>query len=82
MTVYCESCKMCICHVCALFGGNHSDHKFKPLEDLYKGVIDKLNLEVTSLLYALHFDSWLSIMAVASPPEGPHERGPQQCTDH
>ena len=46
LTVYCESCKMCICHVCALFGENHNEHKFKQLEELYKGVIEKLNQEV------------------------------------
>jgi tripartite motif-containing protein 37 len=46
MTVYCESCKKCICHMCALFGGEHNEHKFKPLDELYRGVKEKLNSEV------------------------------------
>lgn len=37
---------MCICHMCALFAGNHEEHKFKPLEELYQGVVEKLKLEV------------------------------------
>ena len=34
--------------MCALFGGEHNEHKFKPLDELYKGVVDKLEAEVTS----------------------------------
>jgi tripartite motif-containing protein 37 len=33
--VYCESCKCCICHECALWSTKHSNHVFKPLDDIY-----------------------------------------------
>lgn len=31
LSVYCGTCKCCICHQCALFGGTHSGHTFKQL---------------------------------------------------
>lgn len=35
LSVYCLTCKKCICHQCALFGG-HTSHSFKPLEEIYE----------------------------------------------
>lgn len=31
LSVYCWTCKCCICHQCALWGGTHSGHTFKQL---------------------------------------------------
>lgn len=31
LSVYCWTCKCCICHQCALWGGTHSGHSFKQL---------------------------------------------------
>lgn len=31
LSVYCGTCKCCICHQCALWGGTHSGHTFKQL---------------------------------------------------
>ncbi|XP_005095413.1 E3 ubiquitin-protein ligase TRIM37 isoform X2 [Aplysia californica] len=36
LSVYCWTCKQCICHQCALFGGTHSGHVFKPLDGIYE----------------------------------------------
>lgn len=35
LSVYCETCKCCICHECALWSTKHSNHVFKPLEEIY-----------------------------------------------
>lgn len=47
LTVYCWTCKECICHQCALWGGTHSGHTFKPLEGIYeehaKKIVDELS---------------------------------------
>lgn len=34
LSVYCWTCKICICHQCALWGGTHSGHTFKQLGEL------------------------------------------------
>lgn len=31
LSVYCWTCKVCICHQCALFGGTHDGHTFQKL---------------------------------------------------
>lgn len=31
LSVYCWTCKVCICHQCALFGGNHDGHTFQKI---------------------------------------------------
>ena len=36
VSVYCLTCKKCICHQCALFGGLHTSHSFKPLDEVYE----------------------------------------------
>lgn len=33
--MYCETCKCCICHECALWSPKHTNHVFKPLEEIY-----------------------------------------------
>ena len=35
LTVFCLTCGKCICHQCALFGGMHTSHTFKPIDDVY-----------------------------------------------
>jgi len=35
LSVYCLTCKKCICHQCALFGGTHASHGFRPLDEIY-----------------------------------------------
>lgn len=35
LSVYCGTCKCCICHQCALWGGTHSGHTFKQLGKLF-----------------------------------------------
>ncbi|XP_049769299.1 E3 ubiquitin-protein ligase TRIM37-like [Schistocerca cancellata] len=49
LTVYCWTCRQCICHQCALFGGEHSGHDFKPLEDVYKQHAVQIGDEVSQL---------------------------------
>jgi hypothetical protein len=36
LSVYCLTCKKCICHQCALFGGTHASHGFRPLDEIYE----------------------------------------------
>ncbi|XP_075221281.1 E3 ubiquitin-protein ligase TRIM37-like isoform X2 [Lycorma delicatula] len=36
LSVYCWTCRRCICHQCALWGGTHTGHTFKPLEEVYE----------------------------------------------
>ena len=45
MSVYCETCRECICHKCALWGSHHS-HTLKPLDDFYKRHVEILQGEV------------------------------------
>jgi tripartite motif-containing protein 37 len=40
---------MCICHHCALWGGNHSGHTFKPLDEVYEEHMGRLNEEVSQI---------------------------------
>ena len=35
LSVFCWTCRKCICHQCALWGGTHSGHTFKPLDEIY-----------------------------------------------
>ncbi|XP_029162768.1 uncharacterized protein LOC114934268 [Nylanderia fulva] len=57
LSVYCWTCRKCICHQCALWGGTHSGHTFKPLEDVHeqhvtqiKGEIGQLNMRLMELI--------------------------------
>ncbi|XP_041349758.1 E3 ubiquitin-protein ligase TRIM37-like [Gigantopelta aegis] len=47
--VYCWTCKNCICHQCALFGGKHSGHTFKPLDSVYDEHVKKITAEMVHL---------------------------------
>uniref|UniRef100_A0A1L8DTG1 Putative e3 ubiquitin-protein ligase trim37 n=1 Tax=Nyssomyia neivai TaxID=330878 RepID=A0A1L8DTG1_9DIPT len=49
LSVYCWTCKTCICHQCALFGGTHSGHTFKQLELVYETHIAQVKEEVSQL---------------------------------
>ncbi|XP_026472335.1 E3 ubiquitin-protein ligase TRIM37-like isoform X2 [Ctenocephalides felis] len=49
LSVYCWTCSCCICHQCALWGGTHSGHTFKPLEEVYEQHITQLKDEVAQL---------------------------------
>ncbi|XP_031631421.1 uncharacterized protein LOC116345847 [Contarinia nasturtii] len=53
LSVYCGTCKKCICHRCALWGGTHcgthSGHTFKQLELVYETHIAQVKEEVSQL---------------------------------
>lgn len=49
LSVFCWSCKVCICHQCALWGGMHTGHVFKPLNDVYEEHLTRINNEVSQL---------------------------------
>ncbi|KAJ2952570.1 hypothetical protein O0L34_g6893 [Tuta absoluta] len=49
LTVYCWTCRRCICHQCALWGGTHSGHTFKPLEEVYEQHVTQIRDEVAQL---------------------------------
>ncbi|KAK2111315.1 Tripartite motif containing 37 [Saguinus oedipus] len=55
LSVFCWTCKKCICHQCALWGGmvsrtnSHGGHTFKPLAEIYEQHVTKVNEEVAKL---------------------------------
>ncbi|KAG8181091.1 hypothetical protein JTE90_016604 [Oedothorax gibbosus] len=49
LSVYCWNCKQCICHQCALWGGTHSDHVFKPLDEIYEQHVSQIKEEFVRL---------------------------------
>ncbi|EFN67872.1 Tripartite motif-containing protein 37 [Camponotus floridanus] len=49
LSVYCWTCRKCICHQCALWGGTHSGHTFKPLEDVYEQHVTQIKAEIGQL---------------------------------
>ncbi|KAL1140618.1 hypothetical protein AAG570_000548 [Ranatra chinensis] len=49
LSVYCWSCRKTICHQCALWGGTHSGHTFKPLEEVYEQHANQVKDEVSQL---------------------------------
>ncbi|XP_054723895.1 uncharacterized protein LOC129234017 [Uloborus diversus] len=49
LSVYCRNCKQCICHQCALWGGTHSDHVFKPLDEIYEQHVSQIKEEFVRL---------------------------------
>ncbi|XP_037057435.1 E3 ubiquitin-protein ligase TRIM37 isoform X6 [Peromyscus leucopus] len=49
LSVFCWTCKKCICHQCALWGGMHGGHMFKPLAEIYEQHVTKVNEEVAKL---------------------------------
>ncbi|CRL01532.1 CLUMA_CG014186, isoform B [Clunio marinus] len=49
LSVYCWTCKICICHKCALWGGTHTNHTFKQLELVYETHLSQVKEEVSQL---------------------------------
>uniref|UniRef100_A0A1B6E019 RING-type domain-containing protein n=1 Tax=Clastoptera arizonana TaxID=38151 RepID=A0A1B6E019_9HEMI len=49
LSVYCWTCCCCICHQCALWGGTHTGHTFKPLEEVYEQHASQIKEEVAHL---------------------------------
>jgi len=49
LSVYCWTCKICICHQCALWGGTHSGCTFKPLDEIYDQHVVRVKEEVALL---------------------------------
>ena len=49
LSVYCRTCSQCICHQCALWGGTHTGHTFKPLEEVYDQHVALIKEEVSLL---------------------------------
>ncbi|VDK80355.1 unnamed protein product [Dibothriocephalus latus] len=49
LSVFCQTCDRAICHECALFESRHSQHTFRPLDDVYKEHIDRLQVEMDKL---------------------------------
>lgn len=49
LSVFCWTCKKCICHQCALWGGMHGGHTFKPLVEIYEQHVTKVKEEVSKL---------------------------------
>ncbi|EFA13414.2 E3 ubiquitin-protein ligase TRIM37 isoform X3 [Tribolium castaneum] len=49
LSVYCWTCRCCICHQCALWGGTHSGHTFKPLDEVYEQHVTQIKDEVVQL---------------------------------
>lgn len=49
LSVYCWPCRKCICHQCALWGGTHSGHTFRPLEEVYDEHVTQIKTEVSQL---------------------------------
>lgn len=49
LSVYCWTCRKCICHQCALWGGTHSGHTFKPLDEIYEQHVGRVKEEVALL---------------------------------
>ncbi|CAH1184906.1 unnamed protein product [Phyllotreta striolata] len=49
LSVYCWTCKCCICHQCALWGGTHSGHTFKPLDEVFEQHVAKIKEEIVLL---------------------------------
>ena len=53
VSVYCLTCKKSICHQCALFGGTHTSHSFKPLDEIYEYFKEQI-LEQMKILKQRH----------------------------
>jgi tripartite motif-containing protein 37 len=49
LSVYCLTCNRCICHQCALFGGTHMSHQFKPLDEVYEYHRERIQEQVNLL---------------------------------
>ncbi|CAG7720405.1 unnamed protein product [Allacma fusca] len=49
LSVYCNTCKCCICHECALWSAVHAGHIFKPLDEIYNQHCQQIKESVTRL---------------------------------
>ncbi|XP_074643810.1 E3 ubiquitin-protein ligase TRIM37-like [Tubulanus polymorphus] len=49
LSVYCWTCRLAICHQCALWEGTHSQHTFKPFVTVYEEHVNRIKEEVTCL---------------------------------
>lgn len=49
LSVYCWNCRLCICHQCALWGGTHCGHVFKPLEEVHAQQVTAVREQVGAL---------------------------------
>lgn len=49
LSVYCWICRQSICHKCALWGGTHTGHTFKPLDGVYDEHFRKIKDEIKQL---------------------------------
>lgn len=49
LSVYCQTCKTSICHQCALFGGHHASHSFKPLDEVYEFHKERITDQIKTL---------------------------------
>ena len=55
LSVYCLTCTKSICHQCALFGGMHNSHQFKPIDEIYETHKEEI-LEQVKLIKKRHAD--------------------------
>lgn len=49
LSVFCWNCRLCICHQCALWGGTHCGHVFKPLEEVHAQQVSAVREQVGAL---------------------------------
>ncbi|XP_052214330.1 E3 ubiquitin-protein ligase TRIM37-like isoform X2 [Dreissena polymorpha] len=49
ISVFCVTCKKCICHQCALWEGKHSGHMFKPVDNEYNEHVRQVMEELSSI---------------------------------
>ncbi|KAI6656409.1 E3 ubiquitin-protein ligase TRIM37 [Oopsacas minuta] len=49
LSVYCITCGVCVCHQCALWAGEHTEHKFQPVTEIYEAHKLELYDEVKNL---------------------------------
>lgn len=43
------TCRLCVCHQCALWAGEHADHKFQPVTEIYESHKTELYDEIKNL---------------------------------
>ncbi|CAN7985209.1 unnamed protein product, partial [Ixodes pacificus] len=54
LSVFCWNCRLCICHQCALWGGTHCGHVFKPLEEVHTQQVAQVREQVGAMRRRLH----------------------------
>lgn len=62
LTVYCWSCKRCICYQCALWGGTHSGHSFKQIgkQKSFSYLFDRITFYKTWIFAELIYESHIT----------------------